>query len=114
MGLFDFLFGAKTQEIGHIKILNVDEFKSSITQKKVQLVDVRTSKEYRSGHISNALNIDFFQQSSFKASAEKLDKKAPIYLYCRSGNRSQKAAKILSKMGFEEIYDLKGGYMAWY
>ncbi|VAV83833.1 hypothetical protein MNBD_BACTEROID02-1730, partial [hydrothermal vent metagenome] len=35
------------------------------------------------------------------------------YLYCRSGGRSRKAAKILAEMGFKEIYDLKGGYMAW-
>lgn len=94
--------------------MNLDDFKYSILQKNVQLIDVRTPKEYRSGHISKAVNIDVFQQSSFRPAVEKLDKNKPVYLYCRSGNRSQKAARILSDMGFDEIYDLKGGYMSWY
>jgi rhodanese-related sulfurtransferase len=42
-----------------------------------------------------------------------LDKKNPIYLYCRSGNRSKKSADILIKLGFSEVYDLKGGFVEW-
>jgi rhodanese-related sulfurtransferase len=44
---------------------------------------------------------------------KKLNPSKPVYLYCRSGNRSGKAANLLAKMGFTEIYDLKGGYMSW-
>jgi len=114
MGLFSFLTSSKAQETDTIKILNVEDFKSSISQKNVQLIDVRTPKEYRSGHISKAVNIDIFQQSSFRTSVEKLDKNKAVYLYCRSGNRSQKAARVLAGMGFDQIYDLKGGYMSWH
>ncbi|TPN83394.1 rhodanese-like domain-containing protein [Aquimarina algicola] len=113
MALFSFLFSSKTKETKNIKILNADDFKSSIAQKNVQLIDVRTPKEYRSGHIFNALNIDVLKSSTFRMNAKELNKEEPIYLYCRSGNRSQKAAKILLELGFDQIYDLKGGYMAW-
>jgi rhodanese-related sulfurtransferase len=44
---------------------------------------------------------------------KKLDASKPVYLYCRSGNRSGKAAKILVTLGFNEIYDLRGGYTSW-
>jgi rhodanese-related sulfurtransferase len=85
----------------------------AITSKKVQLVDVRTPNEYKGGHIKNAVNIDFFNHSNFILSFSKLDKEQPVYLYCRSGNRSQKAARKLDSLGFKKIFDLKGGYMSW-
>ena len=113
MGLFGFLSGSKARGTENIEILDTVDFKLAIAQKNVQLVDVRTLREYRSGHISKALNMDVFQQSSFRDAAEKLDRDKPVYLYCRSGSRSRKAARILIDMGFGQIYDLKGGYMSW-
>ena len=113
MTLFNKLFGTSAKQIPNITILDPREYKSEISKGDVQLVDVRTMREYRSGHIPKALNIDFFQQSSFVQAFEKLDKTKPVYLYCRSGNRSLKAAKRIVKMGFEEVYDLKGGILSW-
>ncbi|NND78860.1 MAG: rhodanese-like domain-containing protein, partial [Maribacter sp.] len=49
----------------------------------------------------------------FKQAFEKLDKSKPVYLYCRSGSRSKKAAQKVLDMGFVKVYDLKGGYMRW-
>ena len=96
---------------------SIESIKSSIQNaidnKSIQLVDVRTTNECNNGHISKALNIDFFNRANFQKSFENLDKEKPVYLYCRSGNRSQKAAKRLLKMGFIEIIDLKGGYSSW-
>ena len=60
-----------------------------------------------------AFKLDFFNQNNFRATFKKLDKKKPLYIYCRSGNRSSRAAKQLAGLGFEKIYDLKGGYMKW-
>jgi len=51
---------------------------------------------------------DFAEQT-----AGKLDKNKPVLLYCAGGVRSAKAAKILKKQGFTEIYDLKNGYTGW-
>ena len=111
MSFFRSLFGSSALESDVIKVLSPSEFKAGIKKGKVQVVDVRTPVEFKSGHISKAKNIDFFQRSSFKTKLEKLNKTQPLYLYCHSGSRSKKAAGIAESLGFEEIYDLKGGFI---
>jgi len=101
----------EAQQNETIEILSATEFNEAVKNKEVQLVDVRTPKEFKEGEIEEALNIDFLQSESFTTQFEKLDKEEPVYIYCRSGNRSGQAAQKLQKMGFKEIYDLKGGYM---
>lgn len=113
MSFLSSLFGGSALNSDKFEVLSPADFKAAISKKKVQLVDVRTAREYNGGHIGKAINIDFFQGSSFKQAFEKLDKSKPVYLYCRSGARSRKAAQKALDMGFEMIYDLKGGYMAW-
>lgn len=81
--------------------------------KDVQLVDVRTSQEYRKGHLAKAQNIDYYQKSKFDEEFGKLDRSKPLYIYCRSGHRSRKAAARLINMGFSLIIDLKGGIKNW-
>ena len=95
------------------EILDVSNYNEFVTGKDVQLVDLRTPKEYQAGYIDDAINIDYYDQANFKKSFEKLDKNKPLYIYCRSGNRSQKSVPFLRYFGFTEIYDLKGGYNAW-
>ncbi|MDC6366229.1 MULTISPECIES: rhodanese-like domain-containing protein [Flavobacteriaceae] len=112
MSILSFLFGGSDSS-DSIKVLSKEDYKKGITKGKVQLVDVRTPREYGSGHIKGAKNVDFFQRSSFEAAFSKFDKTKPVYVYCQSGNRSQKAAKRLINMGFLEVYDLRGGYRAW-
>lgn len=112
MSFFSFLFGGNTQQTDTITVLDKADFKKAIS-KKVQLVDVRTPKEYADGYIQNAINIYFFNQAEFVEAFEKLKKEEPVYIYCRSGNRSQKAAHKLDSLGFKKIYDLRGGYMNW-
>lgn len=94
------------------QVLSPVEYKSKIVQKGMQLVDVRTPEEFKNGHISNAKNINFFD-ADFLIKILKLDASKPICIYCQSGMRSRKACRILSENGFKEIYDLKGGYLAW-
>lgn len=113
MSLFKTLFGLKTLQSDKFEILEVSKYKEAIKGPKVQLVDVRTAKEYKRWHIGKAINIDFFNTVDFQKSFEKLQKDKPVYLYCQSGNRSQKAARRLIQMGFEKIYDLKGGIIRW-
>ena len=105
--------GLKPSQSDKIEILEVAAFKKAVKGKEVQLVDVRTATEFSSESIKSSLHIDFFKQRSFKSSFEKLDKNRPVYLYCRTGNRSQKAARKLVAMGFSRIYDLKGGFLNW-
>lgn len=113
MSFFSSLFGGSALNSDKFEILEKQDFKASIQQGKVQLVDVRTPREYKGGHIAKAINIDLFQVSNFKQAFEKLDKSKPVYLYCRSGSRSKRAAQKLLDMGFEMVYDLKGGYLVW-
>ncbi|MDQ7917622.1 rhodanese-like domain-containing protein [Mesonia sp. MT50] len=109
--LISTLTACNAQQTNTIEVLSATEFKEAVTNKEVQLVDVRTPEEFKEGEIDDALNIDFLQNESFTTQFEKLDKEEPVYIYCRSGNRSGKAANQLQKMGFKEIYDLEGGYM---
>lgn len=77
-----------------------------------QLVDVRTPQEYKAGHLKNAKNINLYSPD-FLEQIRKLDAHRPVFLYCRSGRRSQMAARRMKKVGFAELYDLGGGYLAW-
>lgn len=78
----------------------------------IQLIDIRTSREYTSGYIKGAININFFDRN-FMDQMSKLNKEKEIYIYCRSGNRTNKAAARLKEQGFTKIYDLKGGILNW-
>ena len=113
MSFLSSLFGGSALNSDKFEVLDKNAFKAAIQQKKIQLVDVRTPREYKGGDIGKAINIDLFQGGSFKQVIEKLDKSKPVYLYCRSGSRSKKAAQKILDMGFEKVYDLKGGYMHW-
>lgn len=76
------------------------------------LIDVRTPKEYAEGKIGDAINVNFYD-SDFYEQVSKLDNSKTAYIYCRSGGRSGKAAKIFEEHGFKKIVDLKGGYNAY-
>jgi len=95
-----------------IQLLSVEEFITHIKDKEMQLIDVRTEKEFAEGHIEKAKNFDI-QSKTFSELASTLDKNKPVYLYCRSGKRSKKASLELQKLGFQKIYDLKGGFLVW-
>ncbi len=76
------------------------------------LIDVRTPQEFDQGHLDNALNIDY-HGDDFDQKMAALDKSKPVFLYCKSGGRSGKTFHKLKKMGFKDVYDMKGGYTAW-
>jgi|TARA_R110001606_G_scaffold122234_1_gene255068 rhodanese-related sulfurtransferase len=77
------------------------------------LLDVRTPVEVEEGYIPNATNIDIYLGQEFVAELEKLDKTKNYYVYCRSGQRSGQACAIMNKLGFENAYNLLGGFMNW-
>ena len=105
-------FQANAQESKH-EVLDKATFKSSIENNTVALVDVRTASEFEAGHIDNAKNIDFLDTATFNSKLQTLDKSKPVYIYCRSGNRSSKAAEVMKDSGFTTIYELEGGYFNW-
>ncbi len=93
-------------------ILSPEQGKKMMEENKsIQLIDVRTVAEYQEGHIAGAKNFPLDQVVS-KVSAAYPDKTTPIIVYCRSGRRSEEAAKELRKAGYTTVYDM-GGIMAW-
>ena len=88
-------------------IKNISSYKKSI------ILDVRTVEEYEEISIPNAILANILEPKEFMDVVEKLEKKSKIFVYCRSGVRSQNACKILDQLGFKETYNLNGGILEW-
>jgi rhodanese-related sulfurtransferase len=76
------------------------------------LIDVRTPEEVKEGHIQGARNINV-DARNFKKQVKGLDKSLTYYLYCGTGVRSARAARIMIDMGFDSVYSVQGGIKAW-
>ncbi|MEJ6748879.1 MAG: rhodanese-like domain-containing protein [Flavobacteriales bacterium] len=92
--------------------IEITEFKTKIVSQKYILVDVRTESEFDDGHIKGAINIDYFS-STFSDEISELGLETPVLVYCKSGNRSGKAMKIMNDLRFKEVYNLTGGFKGW-
>ena len=93
-----------------VSLISAQEL-SKITD-NIQLIDIRTPQEFAEGHLEGAKLIDFYN-ANFMQKMSNLDKNKDLYIYCRSGNRSGKAAIKLESIGFPKIYDLEGGIIVW-
>lgn len=78
--------------------------------KEAVIIDVRTHEEYRDGHIPGVALIPLDQLSNRMNEVPK-DKK--VLIICRSGNRSAKGTSLLRSNGFDNVYNVTGGMMAW-
>jgi thioredoxin len=93
--------------------LSAKEFQDKITELgNVVILDVRTPDEFNGGTIENAINADITSYD-FTNVVQTLDKSTPVMVYCLSGGRSKDAAKALRNMGFNTVYELKGGILKW-
>lgn len=101
-----------TKAKGTIKVLDPITYKEAIANKDLQLIDVRTPGEREEGFIENSKLIDY-NAEGFKDKLLELDKTKPVYIYCQSGGRSALASEMMMELGFSEVYDLQGGYLAW-
>lgn len=98
------------KDLGSISVVSPQDFKlKSVNQ---TIIDIRTPGEYKSGHIEGAININLFD-NDFLNQLSKYDKEQPIFIYCRSGNRTSTASKKMTNFGFKLVYDLKGGIKNW-
>lgn len=99
-----FLFGKKTAvsaaELGEILGRTRD----------VQVIDVRETHEYRSGHVPGARPIPL---GKLPGSVRDLDPSRPTYVICQTGSRSAAATRLLQRSGFAEVYNVRGGTLAW-
>ena len=92
--------------------LSVNEFSAKVAEAGVITLDVRTPGEFMGGYIEGARNIDF-QSGNFENEIAALDKNATYAVYCRSGNRSGQAVKVMHDAGFHNVYNLNGGVIDW-
>ena len=93
--------------------LALEDFMKAVEDSSVLLLDVRTAEEHAEGCIPGTdLNIDVLGENFAQAAAEAIAPSTKVALYCRSGNRSKKAAAILSKNGYE-VVELSCGYKGW-
>lgn len=76
------------------------------------VLDVRTMKEYRDGHLVNAVLIDWYKKD-FMDNVLKLNKDKPVIVYCARGRRSVWAMNKMTENGFKEVYNVLGGFERW-
>ena len=93
--------------------INAAAFSKKMTATGVQLLDVRTAAEFRSGHLQHALQADWLRKDEFAERTKFLDKQKPLLIYCVSGIRSAQAARLLREQGFTNVQNLEGGLVAW-
>ncbi len=94
------------------KSINPQEFKELKKKRDTVILDVRTRSEQVGGVINGQRNMNVMDKS-FKENVNKLDKSKTYLVYCRSGGRSARACRIMGNLGFEDVYNLKGGYNSW-
>jgi sulfur-carrier protein adenylyltransferase/sulfurtransferase len=95
-----------------IKSIDIDEARRMLEKPGTVLVDVREGDEWRQGHIPQAVGIPrgFLE---LRVEEKVPDHKTPVILQCASGTRSLLAARSLRELGYENVYNLTGGFNAW-
>ena len=108
LGLF-----ANAQSQSEVEVLEPQAFIERVkADTSAIILDVRQPEEFAEGHLAQAINLDWLNQTVFINGLAKLNKQKTYYVCCRSGRRSQAAAGKLKAEGFQVI-DLKGGYLHW-
>jgi len=88
------------------------EATAKINHEDALVVDVRSMAEFKGGHIINAENVPLNGLNNSLKQLEK-HKSKPIIVACKTGSRSAAACNSLRKAGFEQVFNLRGGMMAW-
>ena len=106
-------FFANAQSQSEVEVLEPQAFIERVkADTSAIILDVRQPEEFAEGHLAQAINLDWLNQTAFINGLAKLNKQKTYYVYCRSGRRSQAAAGKLKAEGFQ-VVDLKGGYQHW-
>ena len=93
-----------------MKVITVEELKSKIDNNEdFQLIDVREEFEYETSHI----NGDHIPLAEVVLEKDKISNDKPVIIHCRSGKRSAQAIMLLEREGFDNLYNLEGGILAW-
>jgi len=77
------------------------------------ILDVRTLEEVELGVIPNSIHIDIYKGQGFIDEINQLDKSKNYYVYCKSGGRSAQACALMNQLGFDNAFNLIGGFSEW-
>ena len=106
-------FGVSCQAQQAFRSVDVAEFERAVSDESYVVLDVRTPEEHAEGHISGTdFNINVLGEGFTTEALAVLPKDKSVALYCRSGNRSKRAAKILAENGYD-VVELATGYNGW-
>ncbi|GAA5415702.1 coenzyme A disulfide reductase [Paraliobacillus ryukyuensis] len=92
---------------GAIKQVKVSEVRE-LVESNAFIIDVREKKEYEAGHVKNAKNIPL---SEFRERLDEIPTDQPVYVHCRSGQRSYNAVASLGNVGYEHVYNISGSFL---
>ena len=95
-----------------VERVDVEQFDKLRADKSRVVLDVRTEREFKAGHIPGAVNIDI-NAPDFDQKVAQLDKNKTYLVHCAAGGRSARACKKLEGVGFKELYDLAPGFRGW-
>ncbi len=111
--IFMMFSGGLTSRLRGFTEISAAEAVQLINHQGAAMLDVREDKEFQDGHILDAIHIPLGKLAGRLGELEAL-KTQPLIISCRSGHRSATACGQLRKEGFESVYNLKGGVMAWH
>lgn len=94
------------------KNINAHTFYTMLQEQPGILLDVRTTREFRNGHLPESGQLNYYDRD-FRTRLELLPKDSPIYLYCNTGYRSERAARMLAQAGYNQVYNMQYGIMEW-
>lgn len=79
---------------------------------EITILDIRPQEDFKKEHIPGAVNLDY-DGHHFQSKVEKLDKKQPYIIYCKSGVRGGYFMDKMRESGFKGAYNILGGFVAW-
>ena len=103
---------SKLAGIGGGDSLGTLEATRLMNQPATLVLDIRDDKEFAAGHLPRARHIPLADLPTRSAEIQKFKDK-PVLVTCRTGNRSSSAVRALKKLGFTNVFQLKGGLAAW-
>lgn len=96
---------------GEVEFLNAEELQEKIRNREdIIILDVRTKKEYKNGHIKGAVLISI---DELRDNIDKLNAGDQIIIYCKTGYRAYLGLRILKNLGFKNVKVLNGSYLSW-
>ncbi|MDT3762937.1 rhodanese-like domain-containing protein [Priestia filamentosa] len=93
-----------------MKQITTTELKRELEDKEKQFIDVRTPSEFRTKHIKGFQNIPL---AELRQQSHHLSKEREVFVICQSGMRSAKGSRLLTKLGFKRVTNIKGGMNTW-